>query len=84
MRATWNAASKTALPLSMGPTPFSVGDTFIWDERNNFPWALQWGQRHSALETSEVREMFCSEAWLQWGQRHSALETQEDGDTHRD
>ena len=60
----------------MGPTPFSVGDgkldTGILLE---FP-ILQWGQRHSALETPLTAiPQNASGIKLQWGQRHSALET---------
>ena len=52
MRARWNGASpKAALLLSMGPTPFSVGDTVVYFDIPITGWKLQWGQRHSALET---------------------------------
>ena len=37
--------------------------------------ALQWGQRHSALETNDLRRALKERGILQWGQRHSALET---------
>ena len=36
---------------------------------------LQWGQRHSALETKQSANMAVTVQALQWGQRHSALET---------
>ena len=36
---------------------------------------LQWGQRHSALETTGRRGYKRQPERLQWGQRHSALET---------
>ena len=37
--------------------------------------ALQWGQRHSALETVAPQRITRRRAILQWDQRHSALET---------
>ena len=49
--ANEEAGSQPAGLASMGPTPFSVGDSKrVWEE-HNFQIVLQWGQRHSALET---------------------------------